>query len=169
MRCSKLVCCCQSVAKSMENIYPIDGFFCFSHSVDIMDPYIQGRQIFSWLRINRLGWGYRAAFQELSTSENSDPDTTTLLSATLETKAARAESAYYKTLQDFIGAELTSAKAKGIRMGTIEFISALFPLSPSPACLASWSKIFHGWFDQPVFYECLLNNNLSHNTWHNCS
>ena len=52
------------------------------------------------------------AFQELSTTENADPDTTTLMSSTLETNTARAESAYRKTLQDFIGAESISATAR---------------------------------------------------------
>jgi hypothetical protein len=53
-----------------------------------------------------------AAFQELSTTENADPDTTTRMSSTLETNAARAESAYRQTLQDFITAESTSATAR---------------------------------------------------------
>jgi len=53
-----------------------------------------------------------AAFQELSTTENADPDTTTQMSATLETNAARAESAYRNTLQDFIAGESTSATAR---------------------------------------------------------
>ena len=52
------------------------------------------------------------AFQELSTTENADPDTTTRMSSTLETNAARAESAYRQTLQDFIAGELTSATAR---------------------------------------------------------
>jgi len=53
-----------------------------------------------------------AAFQELSTTENADPDTTTAMSSTLETNAARAESAYRNMLQDFIGAESSSATAR---------------------------------------------------------
>jgi hypothetical protein len=53
-----------------------------------------------------------AAFQELSTTENADPDTTTRMSDTLETNAARAESAYRKTLQDFIGGESSSSTAR---------------------------------------------------------
>jgi hypothetical protein len=50
------------------------------------------------------------AFQELSTTENAD--TTTSMSATLETNAARAESAYRKTLQDFVAGESTSSTAR---------------------------------------------------------
>ena len=53
-----------------------------------------------------------AVFQELSTTENADPDTTTRMSSTLETNAARAESAYRQTLQNFIGAESTSATVR---------------------------------------------------------
>ena len=52
-------------------------------------------------------------FQELSTTENADPDTTTAMSATLESNAARAESAYRKILQDFIAGESTTANARG--------------------------------------------------------
>jgi len=51
-------------------------------------------------------------FQELSTTENADPDTTTRMSSTLETNAVRAESAYRNTLQDFIGVESTSSTAR---------------------------------------------------------
>jgi hypothetical protein len=52
------------------------------------------------------------AYLELSTTENANPDTTTRMSSTLETNAARAESAYRKMLQDFIAAELSSATAR---------------------------------------------------------
>jgi len=48
----------------------------------------------------------------ISTTENADPDTTTLTFSTLETNADRAERAYRQTMQDFVAAESTSAIAR---------------------------------------------------------
>jgi len=55
---------------------------------------------------------YVVSFHELSPTENADPDTTTIMSSTLETNATRAECYHRKTLQDFIAAESTSATAR---------------------------------------------------------
>jgi hypothetical protein len=55
---------------------------------------------------------YVVSFHELSPTENADPDTTTLMSSTLETNANKAERAYRKTQRDCIAAESTSATAR---------------------------------------------------------
>ena len=56
--------------------------------------------------------GQAYAQMSKSKAENADPDTTTRMSSTLETNAARTESAYRNTLQDFIAAESSSATAR---------------------------------------------------------